>query len=106
VGVAAADNFLLDKTIRVFLAVQEPHKAVAAKAKAAVTEPVVVVVVVAKTVEPAVVQPVVTAVLILEKMATVWLLAAALYQLAATEEYPMVQATRAALLSAIIPKSF
>jgi hypothetical protein len=47
-----------------------------------------------------------TAVLILEKTVTVWPLEAALYQPAATEEYPMVQAAQAVLLSAIIPKSF
>jgi hypothetical protein len=47
-----------------------------------------------------------TAVLILEKTVTVWHRAAALYRLAATEEYLMVQAAQAALLSVIIPKSF
>jgi hypothetical protein len=46
--VAVVDNFLLDKTIRVFLAVQEPHKAGLAKAKVAAMELVVAVVVAAK----------------------------------------------------------
>jgi hypothetical protein len=48
VAVVVADNFLLDKTIRVFLAQQEPHKAVLAKAKVVAMGLVAVVVAVAK----------------------------------------------------------
>jgi hypothetical protein len=49
---------------------------------------------------------VVTTVVILGKTVTVWHQAAALYRLATTGEYPMVQAAQAPLLSAIIPRSF
>jgi hypothetical protein len=48
VGEVAADNFPQDKTIRVFLEVQEPLKAVLAKAKVAAMVLVAEAVVVAK----------------------------------------------------------
>jgi hypothetical protein len=106
-GVAVVvDNFLQDKTIRVLLAMQEPHKAETDKAEAVATVLVVVAVVVAKMAVLVVDYLVVTTVVILGKTVTVWHRAAALYRPAVTGEYPMVQAAQAALLSAIIPKSF
>jgi hypothetical protein len=103
---AAAVNFLQDKTIKVPQAQQEPHKAETDKAEVVATEPEVVVGVAAKMVVQAADYLAVTTVDILGKTVTVWHQAAALYQLAVTEEYPMVLAPKVALLSAIIPKSF
>jgi hypothetical protein len=104
--VVVADNFPLDKTIRVLLVMQEPHKAETDKAEAVVTELVEAEVEAAKMVVLVADYLVVTTVVILEKMVTVWHRVAALYRLAVTGEYPMVQAAQAALLSAIILKSF
>ena len=100
------DNFPPVKTTWVLLAMQEPHKAVTDKAEVAATELVEAVVAVGKMVVQVVDYLVVTTVAILGKTVTVWLLVVVLLQPAATEEYPMVQADRVALLSVIIPKSF
>jgi hypothetical protein len=106
VAEVAAANFLQDKTIKVPQAQQEPHRAETDKAEVVATELAVAVVVAAKMVVLAVDYLAVTTVVILEKTVTVWHQAAALLQLATTGEYPMVQVPKAALLSAIIPKSF
>jgi hypothetical protein len=79
VAVAVAVNLVLGNPIKVLLAQPEPLKELRARAKVAVTEPVVVVAVAVKMVVLADQCVVATMVHLAVKMATVWLPAAALY---------------------------